>query len=83
MIGSRHQKSGFFWVSLSKRQCLIIVRVKDRGGEAEVSRATWDKGAEGVHEGHFHTPAWMVVRRGRRQSICQPALHMSQRSILS
>ena len=22
-------------VSLSKRQCLIIVRVKDRGGEAE------------------------------------------------
>ena len=28
-------------------------------------------------------PVGMVVRGGRRQSICQPALHMSQRGIFS
>jgi len=39
-------------------------------------------GLGGVHKGHFHME-WsvMVVRGGRRQSIFQQALHMSQRSI--
>jgi len=32
-----------------------------------------------VHEGHFQVPCGMVVRGGRRQSICHPALHMSQK----
>jgi len=31
--------------------------------------------------GYYQIPARMVVRGGRRQSICQPALHTSQRSI--
>jgi len=36
-------------------------------------RATWDKGAERIHKGHFHIPAGMVVRRGQytnRRYIC-------------
>jgi len=41
-----------------------------------------DEGAAGVHIGHFHIPAELVVRGGETQSICQLALHMSQRSIL-
>jgi len=57
--------------------------VKDAGGEVEVAQGklTCDEGAEGVHKGHFHIPTGMVVRVGGGQSICQPALHMSQRSI--
>ena len=35
-----------------------------------------------LHRGHFQVPFGMVVRGGRRQSTCHPALHMSQRSIL-
>jgi len=46
-------------------------------------RGPWDGGAGGVHKGHFHNLAGMVVRGRRRQSMCQPALHMSQRSIFS
>ena len=34
-----------------------------------------------MHRGHFKVPFGMVVRGGRRQSICHPALHVSQRSI--
>jgi len=34
-----------------------------------------------VHRGHFQVPCGMAVRGGRRQSICHPALHMSQRSM--
>ena len=34
-----------------------------------------------MHRGHFQVPCGMVVRSGRRQSLCHPALHMSQRSI--
>ena len=52
-------------------------------GKRRCRRASQDKGARGVHKGHFHIPGGMVVRGGRRQSICQPALHMSQRSIFS
>jgi len=51
-------------------------------GKRRCRSGLWDKGAGGVHKEHFHIPAGMVVRGGRRQSICQPALHMSQRSIL-
>jgi len=50
-------------------------------GRWRCRRATWDEGAEGIHEGHFHIAAGMVVRGGRRQCICQPSLHMSQSSI--
>jgi len=52
-------------------------------GRRRCRRASWDEGAEGVHKGHFHIPAGIVVRGGRRQCICQPALHMSQRNIFS
>ena len=52
-------------------------------GKRRCRRASQDKGAGGVHKGHFHIPGGMVVRGGRRQCICQPALHMSQRSIFS
>jgi len=52
-------------------------------GKLRCRRGPWDEGAGGVHKGHFHIPAGMVVRGERRQSTCQPALHMSQRSILS
>ena len=31
-----------------------------------------------LHDGHFQIPTGMVVRGGRRQSIRQPALHMSE-----
>jgi len=52
----------------------------------------WGRGDEGVagqpglreQRGYirfFNIPAGMVVRRGRRHSIRQPALHMSQRII--
>jgi len=52
-------------------------------GRRKCRRATRDEGAEGVHEGHFHIPAGLVVRGERRQFICQLELHMSQRSISS
>ena len=38
-------------------------------GKRRCRRASQDKGAGGVHKGHFHIPAGMVVRGGRRQSI--------------
>jgi len=50
-------------------------------GKRRYHSGPWDKWAGGVHKGHYHILAGMVVRGGRRQSICQPALHMSQRSI--
>jgi len=52
-------------------------------GKRRCRSGPWDEGTRGVHKGHFHIPAGMVVRGGRRQAICKPALHMSQRSILS
>jgi len=52
-------------------------------GKQRFRSGPWDEGAGGVHKGHFYIPAGMVVRGGRRQSICQPALHMSQRSSFS
>jgi len=54
-------------------------------GKRRCRRASQDKGARGVHKGpgHFHIPGGMVVRGGSKESICQPALHMSQRSIFS
>jgi len=52
-------------------------------GKQRCRSGPWDEGAAGVHRGHFHIPAGMVVREGSRQFICQPALHMSQRSIVS
>jgi len=64
----------FFW-------CLIRVRVKDGGGKAEMSQG--NLGAGGARKGRFHIPGGMVVRGERRQSICQLAFHMSQRSIFS
>ena len=48
-------------------------------GKRRCRSGSWDEGAGGVHKGHFH----MVVTGGRRQSIGQLALHMSQRSIFS
>ena len=39
-------------------------------GKRRCRRALRDKGAGGVHKGHFHIPAGKVVRGGRRQSIC-------------
>ena len=44
--------------------------------------AAWGKGLRGVHRGNFQVPIGMMVRVGRRQSICHPEFHMSQRSIL-
>jgi len=52
-------------------------------GKRRCRSAPRDKGAGGVHKGHFHIPAGIVVRGGRRQFICHPALYMSQRSIFS
>jgi len=46
-------------------------------GRRRCRRATWDEGTEGVHMGHFHIPAGMVVRERKRQSTCQPALNTS------
>jgi len=50
-------------------------------GKRRCRSVPWYEGTGGVHKVHFHIPAGMVVRGGRRQSICQPALHMSQRSL--
>jgi len=49
-------------------------------GKRRCRSGPWDEETGGVHKGPFHIPAGIVVRGGRRQSICQPALHMSQRS---
>jgi len=51
-------------------------------GRRRCRSGPWDEGTGGVYKGHFHIPAGMVVRGGRRQDMWQPALHMSQRSIL-
>jgi len=34
--------------------------------------AAWGKGLRGVHRGNFQVPIGMMVRVGRRQSICHP-----------
>jgi len=52
-------------------------------GKQRFRSGPWDEWIGGVHKGHFHIPAGMVVRGGRRKSICQQALHMSQRSNFS
>jgi len=39
-------------------------------GKRTCHRAPRDKGASGVHKGHFHIPAGMVVREG------EEAVHM-------
>ena len=38
-------------------------------GKRRCRRVSQDKGAGGVHKGHFHIPGGMVVRGGRRQSM--------------
>jgi len=48
----------FFFVF--PRWCLVRVRVKDGRGE-RCRRALRDKGAGGVHKGHFYIPGGMVV----------------------
>ena len=50
-------------------------------GRRRCRSAPQDKGAGGVHKGHFHIPGGMVVRGGKEE--VQAALHMSQRSIFS
>jgi len=60
-------------------------RNREWGKEGEVQScrfAVWGKRWRGGHMGHFQVPVGMVVRGGRRQFICHPSLHMSQRSIL-
>ena len=49
-------------------------------GKRRCRSAPRDKGAGGGHKGQFRISGGMVVRGGRRQSIFQPVLHMSQRS---
>jgi len=39
-------------------------------GKRRFRSGLWDEGTGGVHKGHFQIPAGMVVRGGRRQSIC-------------
>jgi len=34
-----------------------------------------------VHKGHFQLPVGMVVRGGRRQFICHPALHICHKRV--
>jgi len=69
----------FFLFFFLMRRCLVRVRVKNGREETEVLQGTSGR----VHKGHFHIPGGMVVCWGVMQSICQPALHMSQRSIFS
>jgi len=38
---------------------------------AERRRAAWNEEGGGEHKGHFQIPTGMVLREGRRQSICQ------------
>jgi len=40
--------------------------------------AVWGRG---VHKGHFQLPVGMVVRGGRRQFICHPALHICHKRV--
>jgi len=61
---------------------LIRVEIENRGGPGESKVTAWGRGCQGVHRGHFQVPIEMAVMGGKRQSICHPALHMSQRSIL-
>ena len=58
---SSYEKSGVFFNCLSKRWCLTKVRARMGEGRRRCPMATWDKGAEGVHKGHFQIPAGMVV----------------------
>jgi len=50
-------------------------------GRRRFSVAVWGRRWRGRRRGHFKVPCGIVVRGGRRQPICHPALHMSQRSI--
>jgi len=50
-------------------------------GRRRCRSGPWDEGAGGVHKGHFHIPAGMVVMEAIIDFILQPALHMSQGSI--
>jgi len=52
-----------------------------REGEGVVLLSGVGRRWRGMHRGHFEVPCVMVVRGGRRQSMCHSALHMSQRSI--
>ena len=55
-----------------------------RGGVAgQRGLRKWGGSQNAPYEGHFQIPAGMLVRGGRRQSICKPALHIPQRSIFS
>ena len=48
-------------------------------GKRRCRRTSQDKGAGGVHKGHFHIQGGMVVRGERKHSICQPALHVTEK----
>ena len=48
-------------------------------GKRRCRGGPWDEGTGGVHKGHFHIPAGMVARGGRRQAMCQPALHLTEK----
>ena len=61
---------------------LIRVEIEDGGRKAKWRVAGWEGGGVGDIGGIFQSPCGIVVRGGRRQSICHPALNMSQRSIL-
>ena len=47
-------------------------------GKRKCRSGPWDEGTGGVHKGHFHIPAGMVVRGGR---MCQPELCANRRYI--
>ena len=51
------------------------IRGWGKEGEGGVLLAGVGGGAGGI-EGNFQIPCGIVVRGGRRQSICHPALHM-------
>jgi len=78
MLKSDGRGGGFPPSPPPQKWCLVRIRVNDGRGEVEVSQWTWDEGVGGVHKGHFHTPAGMVVRGGGRQSICQPASYVTE-----
>jgi len=57
-------------------RCLIRVRARNEEGGRRCRRAACDEGVggEATRCGSFHVLAGMVVRGGRRQSICQPTV---------
>ena len=60
---------------------LIRVEIENGGRKAKVSCCYRGRRWRGVHRGHSQVPCGMAIRGGRRQTMCHPALHMSQRSI--